>query len=109
MFYEEIKAEMAPLHPMYKFVAIKFIVFLSFWQEVVISGLAYVNVITDTVEWTKTDVAHGLEVSSAVAASAAVRHRRIFVDPPAPRDPTGTLLCSQDFIICIEMVAFAIA
>ena len=31
MFYTAMKGRMAPLHPLNKFLSIKFIVFLTFW------------------------------------------------------------------------------
>ena len=80
MFFHELSEELAPLNPLYKFLSVKMIVFFSFWQKIIISGLSFAGVIKPTLDWTKADIGTGLAdflicIEMALAAAA---HRRFF-------------------------------
>lgn len=60
-FYHELAEDMATIRPLSKFLSIKALVFLTFWQSIVISGLNFAGVIPHTVEWSDTEVANGLQ------------------------------------------------
>lgn len=81
LFFLGTKLELAPIKPWPKFVAIKAIIFFTYWQSVIIALLQVANVITS-------DWAIGCPAcwSAAKIASAL-----------------------NDFITCIEMLLFAIA
>ena len=51
MVYHELYDELQALNPLPKFLAIKLVVFVSFWQSIIISGLAFVNVIKPTLDY----------------------------------------------------------
>lgn len=80
MFYHELKEELSPLSPLAKFLAVKAIVFFAFWQKIIISALAYANVIQPTLDWTKGEIGVGLQdfIICIEMAVAAVVHRRYF-------------------------------
>ncbi|KAF0733721.1 hypothetical protein Ae201684P_002552 [Aphanomyces euteiches] len=80
IFYYATADELAPMKPYFKFMAIKMIIFFTFWQSMLISLLEMVGVISDS--W-KIGCPHCW--SAGQIASAL-----------------------EDFIICIEMLIFAI-
>ncbi|XP_076468461.1 transmembrane protein 184C-like isoform X2 [Babylonia areolata] len=79
LFYKATKEELAPIKPLPKFLCVKAVVFLSFWQSTVIAALTTMDVIPSNGTWvfynSVEEVATGL----------------------------------QDFIICLEMFLAAIA
>ncbi|KAK7476950.1 hypothetical protein BaRGS_00031809 [Batillaria attramentaria] len=79
LFYKGTKEELAPLKPVPKFLCVKAVVFVSFWQSTLIAALAKLDVIPKNGTWVfyhdVNEVATGL----------------------------------QDFLICIEMFLAAIA
>lgn len=75
LLYHESAAVLEPLTPLLKFLAIKGVVFFSFWQGVLLAGLVSVGYIQATADYTASEVSSGL----------------------------------QDFLICLEMAAFAVA
>lgn len=60
LFYLAFKKELKPYHPVPKFLCIKAILFLSFWQAVVLAGFAQFQIIHDVGEYTTTDVKTGI-------------------------------------------------
>ena len=46
LFYVGTKEELAPIKPVYKILSIKAIVFFTYWQSVLISGLVFFDVLT---------------------------------------------------------------
>ncbi|XP_070198504.1 transmembrane protein 184C-like isoform X2 [Littorina saxatilis] len=79
LFYKATKEELAPIQPLPKFLCVKAVVFLSFWQSTVIAALAKLNVIPSNGTW-------------------------VFYDN-VQQVATGL----QDFLICLEMFVAAIA
>jgi len=61
LFYMVTKEDLKPFDPMGKFICIKAVIFFSFWQGVVISGLTYFKLITPEGSWTVDDVGSGLQ------------------------------------------------
>lgn len=81
-FYHETADMLAPLHPFGKFLAVKSVVFLSFWQGILISGLVESGVITESPagEWSGEEVGTGLQqfLICIEMAGAAVAHHYTF-------------------------------
>ncbi|XP_064607932.1 transmembrane protein 184C-like [Liolophura sinensis] len=64
MFYRGTKEELKPIRPVPKFMCVKAVVFLSFWQAVVIAALVKFGVISAEKTWvfyTVKDVATGIQ------------------------------------------------
>ncbi|XP_030047529.1 transmembrane protein 184C [Microcaecilia unicolor] len=64
LFYQALKEELRPLQPVGKFLCVKMVVFVSFWQAAVIALLVKVGVISEeqTWEWKSVEaVATGLQ------------------------------------------------
>lgn len=79
LFYKAMKEELAPIKPIPKFLCVKFVVFFSFWQSVLIAILVKLNWIPQGGKWDFYDSIQ--EVATGL----------------------------QDFLICIEMFLAAIA
>lgn len=79
--------------PMPKFAAIKTVVFLSFWQSVLLAGLNHFGIIPHSDLWTSDEVATGLQnfIVCVEMYLVALAHRFIFSDdayvPPTGRQP----------------------
>eukprot|EP01124_Arcella_intermedia_P025509 TRINITY_DN4569_c0_g1_i1.p1 TRINITY_DN4569_c0_g1~~TRINITY_DN4569_c0_g1_i1.p1 ORF type:complete len:222 (-),score=74.95 TRINITY_DN4569_c0_g1_i1:37-630(-) len=57
-----MEEELKPYSPIAKFICIKAILFFSFWQSVLIAGIAYVGVIPNQYGlWTKDHIARGIQ------------------------------------------------
>lgn len=83
LFYHELHPSLHALKPFGKFIAIKCVIFLSFWQAVVISLLAYSGAIHEThgsLEYSQKDITKGLQdfLICVEMALAAVLHRTTF-------------------------------
>ena len=59
-FYLAFKKELTPHGPVPKFLCIKAILFLSFWQSVVLAGLSKLNLIHEYGQYTAADVKTGI-------------------------------------------------
>ncbi|OWF51066.1 transmembrane protein 184C-like [Mizuhopecten yessoensis] len=79
LFYKAMKEELAPIKPIPKFLCVKFVVFFSFWQSVIIAALVELNAIPSNGEW--------IYYKNVDQAAAGL----------------------QDFCICVEMFLAAIA
>jgi Organic solute transporter Ostalpha len=62
-FYLALKEPLAPHNPVPKFLCIKAVLFLSFWQGVIIAGLARLHLVHAVGEWTKENVETGIQVT----------------------------------------------
>jgi len=61
LFYVVAKEELKIYNPVPKFLSIKFIIFMSFWQSVVVAGLVRIKVIHDTGLWTTENISIGVQ------------------------------------------------
>jgi Ca2+/Na+ antiporter len=61
MFYHEFKQELAQVRPLAKFICIKSVVFLTFWQGVLIAILVKIHIITETETYTTEQSSEGLQ------------------------------------------------
>jgi len=83
LFYHQMHHGLAPMKPLYKFLSVKAVVFISFWQSMVISALVYFKAIKYSDNWssyTVDDVANGLQsfLMCLEMAIIAVAHIRVF-------------------------------
>jgi len=80
MFYHELRGPLQPLKPLGKFLVVKAVVFFSFWQGVIISGLASFGVLHPTLTYSEDDVAKGLQdfLICIEMAFAAIAHQYFF-------------------------------
>eukprot|EP01137_Pigoraptor_chileana_P014250 Opistho-2@68651 len=61
IFYVSVKDQLAPFKPVPKFMCVKAIIFFSFWQGIVISGLVTVDLIHDVGNYTAENVSTGVQ------------------------------------------------
>jgi len=61
MFYTMTKEEMAPYKPIGKFLSVKFVIFLSFWQSIVVAGLVSIDVLKATSGWSTDNISDGVQ------------------------------------------------
>jgi len=61
LFYVRMKEELAPLRPIPKFLCVKAVVFFTFWQSVLIAGLAQMGVLHDTRNFTQAEIVGALQ------------------------------------------------
>ena len=80
LFYHELKDELKPLGMLNKLLAVKGVVFVSFWQSILISGLVSLHVIEGTFTYTEDEVAAGLQnfLICLEMIAAAFCHRYVF-------------------------------
>lgn len=83
-FFFATKDFMPQHNPMPKFAAIKIVVFLSFWQSILLAGLNHFHVIPHTDLWTSDEVATGLQnfIVCVEMYLVALAHRWVFSDEP---------------------------
>jgi hypothetical protein len=79
-YFHAFQNELKPVKAFPKLLVIKGVVFFSFYQQIVIAGLVHVNVIGETLTYTKEEVADGLQNFLIVLemVAAAVAHRYYF-------------------------------
>ncbi|XP_078533024.1 transmembrane protein 184C [Lissotriton helveticus] len=87
LFYKVLKEELNPIQPVGKFLCVKLVVFVSFWQAVFIAVLVKVGVIshTNTWEWKNVEgVATGLQdfIICIEMFLAAIAHHYSFTYKP---------------------------
>lgn len=63
LFYVVAKEELKSYNPVPKFLSIKFIIMMSFWQSVMVAGLVKINVIHETARWTTENISTGVQNS----------------------------------------------
>lgn len=80
LLYHELLGDLAPLRPLPKFLSVKAVVFFSFWQSILLSGLVHAGVIQPTLTYTEEEVAQGLQnfIICIEMAAAAVAHHMFF-------------------------------
>ncbi|XP_042154448.1 transmembrane protein 184C isoform X1 [Oncorhynchus tshawytscha] len=110
LLYKALKDELSQIRPVGKFLCVKMVVFVSFWQAVLIAILVKVGVISDkhTWDWDSVEaVATGLQdfIICVEMFLAAIAHHYSY--KPTSPSPSPSLL--KDFIICVEMFLAAIA
>jgi hypothetical protein len=88
-FYENAKEALRPFKPLPKFIAIKLIVFFIFWQAVLMTGLAKLGVLRNTLCDPKAD-----DSCNGSTTGFTVDDEKILL---------------ANILVCIEMVLFAIA
>uniref|UniRef100_A0A8K9Y7T9 Transmembrane protein 184C n=1 Tax=Oncorhynchus mykiss TaxID=8022 RepID=A0A8K9Y7T9_ONCMY len=108
LLYKALKDELSQIRPVGKFLCVKMVVFVSFWQAVLIAILVKVGVISDkhTWDWDSVEaVATGLQdfIICVEMFLAAIAHHYSY--KPTSLSPSPL----KDFIICVEMFLAAIA
>ena len=88
-FYENTKEQLKPFSPLPKFIVIKLIVFFIFWQTVLMSGLAALNILRNTSCEPSTN-AH----CNGSTTGFTVEEEKILL---------------ENILICVEMFFFSIA
>ena len=80
LFYITVEEELKPYKPLPKFIAIKAILFFSFWQAVFLSFLAAIGIIKPFKDWNTTDVGATIDnfLITLEMMVIAVCHRDIF-------------------------------
>jgi hypothetical protein len=83
-FFFATKDFMPQHNPMPKFAAIKIVVFLSFWQSILLAALNHFHIIPHTDLWTSDEVATGLQnfIVCIEMYLIALAHRWVFSDEP---------------------------
>jgi len=92
LFYVVAKEELTQYNPVPKFLSIKFIIAMSFWQSVVVAGLIKFDVIGATAYWTSDNVSEGVQdflicVEMLVVAiwhNSAFSYKEFAVQGPQP-------------------------
>jgi hypothetical protein len=100
MLYLTMHDELAPIRPLSKFVCIKAVVFLTFWQFVLIQLLVVLGVIKSTVPIDDSGGDGGYDIYLSGRPDSRS------VDPAASRELASRI---QEFIVCIEMFIAALA
>jgi len=93
IFYGALKRPLQPHNPVPKFLAIKLVVFLSFWQGVTLAILARFNVIQEVGSWTAEHVTTGIHdlLICFEMLFAALYHRMAFPWQDYDRGRTGSI------------------
>lgn len=83
-FYFACKEFLQPYDPGMKFVVVKAVVFMCFWQGILIAVLNHFHVIPHSQNWTADDVGVGLQnlIVTIEMFIVALAHRWIFTDTP---------------------------
>ena len=94
-FFMEFKEDLKQHNPVGKFAAVKAVVFLSFWQSVVLGVLVHLEIIQGSKEglWTKEEVSTGVQdflICLEMLLMCYVHHK-VFPEAPyvGPKGPTG--------------------
>ncbi|KAI1299827.1 hypothetical protein EDD11_006363 [Mortierella claussenii] len=107
MFYFTIREDLKEYSPFYKFLAVKLVVFFSFWQAIVIEGLVYFGLIKATTYWSTADISVGINaiLIDVEMVFFAIMHLKAFSykpyvpliqNPDLPEEKRQALLQSLD-------------
>jgi len=102
-FYLTVKKDLAPYKPIPKFLSVKFVIFFSFWQGILVSILAYFGVIHGTQYWTVTDVSSGVQnflVTIEMVIASIIHYRAFDYNPFVEKDAPKTIW----YISCIHTI-----
>lgn len=61
LLYLTVKHQIHQHQPVTKFISVKFVLFMSFWQSIIIGVLVHFHLIHDTHHWTSDNLATGLQ------------------------------------------------
>jgi hypothetical protein len=79
-FYHEFHYELRAINPFWKFVVVKMVVFLSFWQGLLFSGMAREGMLRPYMDYSKQDIASGIQnlLICIEMAAISVAHKYVF-------------------------------
>ncbi|KAI9227241.1 MAG: organic solute transporter Ostalpha-domain-containing protein, partial [Piptocephalis tieghemiana] len=108
-FYITVKEDIAAYRPLYKFLCVKTIIFITFWQEIFISILGSAGLIKETDYWTKDNIANGLSSFLAcleMVIFAIIYHKAFGYRPyrPADRKRQGIGRALMDSMNLLDLV-----
>jgi len=94
MFYSMASKEMAEYKPIGKFLSVKFVIFLSFWQSIIVAGLVYVNVLKATAGWSTDNISDGVQnvLICGEMLVASIVHIKVFSHKPYIKEGVRTPL-----------------
>jgi len=84
MFHSMMKKEMEQYKPLYKMLAVKFVIFLSFWQSIAVSGLLSINVIKATGGWSTNNLSNGIQNVLICGEMVLISFIHLYVFPYQP-------------------------
>ena len=99
LFYYALREELAPINPFYKFVTVKAVVFLSFWQGQALLLATKLDLIDSLRSIVEGSDASAEDADAADAADS----------PWSNYDDASFATALQEFMICVEMFFAAIA
>jgi len=92
LFYSMGKEEIAQYKPLPKFLSVKFVIFLSFWQSIAVAGFVKIHGITATTYWSTENIAEGVQdaLTCFEMLVAAIWHFSAFSYEPFIKGPSKT-------------------
>ncbi|KAG0073687.1 hypothetical protein BGZ90_011381 [Linnemannia elongata] len=94
MFYFTIRADLKEYEPFYKFLAIKLVIFFSFWQSLVVEGFVYFGYIKASKYWSTGDISIGINallIDFEMVIFALIHLKAFSYKPYVPRIPNPDL------------------
>jgi len=92
MFYALARHEMAKYKPIGKFLSVKFVIFLSFWQSILVAGLVYLKVFQATSGWSTDNISDGVQnvLICGEMLIVSIVHIYVFSYTPYVKEDTQT-------------------